>query len=75
MWEYFDAAGPLIGRSWPIRYRWPDERRAAHLRALGVQAFTALAYPHRPGMAADLNAWTLAFARHPGLTAVGGLLP
>jgi hypothetical protein len=32
-----------------------------------VRAFTPLAYAHRPGMAADLNAWTLDFAtRHPG---------
>src|SRR5438552_17803834 len=63
VWEYFDAAGPLVGTAWPIRYRWPDEQRVAHLRALGVLAYSALAYAHRPGMAADLNAWTLEFAR------------
>jgi uncharacterized protein len=63
VWEYFDAAGPLVGVRWPVRYRWPDERRVSHLRAMGVRRFTALAYPHRPGMAAGLNAWTLAFAR------------
>src|SRR5436189_4997385 len=54
VWEYFDAAGPLVGTAWPIRYRWPDEQRVAHLRALGVLAYSALAYAHRPGMAADL---------------------
>ena len=70
VWEYFDAAGPLVGTAWPIRYRWPDERRVAHLRELGVRAFTALAYAHRPRMAADLNAWTLEFAR-----ATPGCLP
>jgi uncharacterized protein len=70
VWEYFDAAGPLVGTAWPIRYRWPDEQRVAHLRALGVLAYSALAYAHRPGMAADLNAWTLEFAR-----ATPGCLP
>ena len=30
---------------------------------MGVRVFSALAYAHRPGMAADLNAWTLDFAR------------
>jgi hypothetical protein len=70
VWEYFDAAGPLVGTTWPIRYRWPDEQRVAHLGALGVRAFSALAYAHRPGMAADLNAWTLEFAR-----ATPGCLP
>ncbi|MGY0007928.1 amidohydrolase family protein [Micromonospora sp. I033] len=62
VWAYFDAAGPLVGTEWPIRYRWDDEARVAHLRRLGVRAFTALAYPHRPGMAEALNAWTLDFA-------------
>ena len=27
VWAYFDAAGPLTGRTWPIRYRWSDEDR------------------------------------------------
>ncbi|WP_076467442.1 amidohydrolase family protein [Micromonospora avicenniae] len=63
VWAYFDAAGPLVGTEWPIRYRWSDAERVAHLRRLGVRAFSALAYAHRPGMAADLNRWTLDFAR------------
>ena len=63
VWEYFDAAGPLVGVRWPIRYKWSDEERVAHLRDMGVRMFSALAYAHRPGMAADLNAWTLAFAK------------
>lgn len=62
VWEYFDAAGPLIGREWPIRYKWTDAERLAHLRGMGVRAFTSLAYPHKPGMAATLNDWTLGFA-------------
>ena len=63
VWAYFDEAGPLVGRRWPVRYRWTDPERVAHLRAMGVRVFSALAYAHRPGMAADLNAWTIAFAR------------
>ena len=61
------AAGRSRGRS---ATAWSDEERVAHLRRLGVRAFSALAYAHRPGMAADLNAWTLDFAaRTPGCLA------
>ncbi|MGE5830497.1 MAG: amidohydrolase family protein [Micromonosporaceae bacterium] len=63
VWAYFDEAGPLVGISWPIIYKWSDAERVEHLRAMGVRVFTALAYAHRPDMAADLNAWTLDFAR------------
>jgi predicted TIM-barrel fold metal-dependent hydrolase len=67
VWAHFDQAGPLIGRPWPIRYRGTEAERVAQLGALGVRMFTALAYAHRPGMAADLNTWTLDFAaRTPG---------
>jgi hypothetical protein len=62
VWAHFDAAGPLVGRAWPITYRLPEPDRVARLERLGVRLFTALAYAHRPGMAADLNDWTLAFA-------------
>jgi uncharacterized protein len=76
VWEYFDAAGPLIGRDWPIRYRWSDEERLAHLSALGVRTFTSLAYPHKPGMAQTLNTWTLDFARRtPGCVPTATLFP
>lgn len=70
IWAYFDAAGPLVGTEWPIRYRWPDQERIDHLARMGVRAFSALAYPHRPGMAIELNRWTLDFA-----TATPGCLP
>jgi predicted TIM-barrel fold metal-dependent hydrolase len=67
VWAHFDLAGPLTGRPWPITYRWRDAERVAHLAALGVRHFSALAYAHRPQMAADLNDWTLDFAaRTPG---------
>ena len=63
IWAYFDAAGPLVGTEWAIRYRWPQTDRVEHLRRMGVRVFSALAYVHRSGMAAELNAWTLDFAR------------
>ncbi len=67
VWAHFDQAGPLIGRPWPISYRGTEQERIDQLAELGVRMFSALAYAHRPGMAADLNAWTLAFAaRAPG---------
>ncbi|GGQ59470.1 amidohydrolase [Couchioplanes caeruleus subsp. azureus] len=67
VWAHFDEAGPLIGRPWPITYRGTEAERVAELGRLGVRAFSALAYAHRPGMAADLNDWTLGFAeRTPG---------
>jgi predicted TIM-barrel fold metal-dependent hydrolase len=67
VWAHFDAAGPLIGRPWPITYRGTEAERVAELGRLGVRRFSALAYAHRPAMAADLNAWTLDFAaRTPG---------
>jgi len=64
VWAYFDEAGPLVGTTWPIRYRWSEEDRVAHLRAMNVRMFSALAYAHRPDMAADLNEWTLGFAKN-----------
>ena len=33
---YFDAAGPLIGREWPIRYRQDEEQRLEILRGFGA---------------------------------------
>jgi len=65
VWAYFDAVGPLVGTPWPITYRDSEPARLAHLRAMGVRAFPALLYPHKPGMAAWLNAWAADFAgRH-----------
>ncbi|MBO0852888.1 MAG: amidohydrolase [Nocardia sp.] len=62
VWEYFDSAGPLIGRRWPIAYRVDQHARLATLREFGVRAFTSLAYPHKPEMASWLNDWTADFA-------------
>ena len=62
VWAYFDTAGPLLGRPWPITYRWTDDERVAHLRRMGVRKFSALSYAHRPGVATFMNDWTLGFA-------------
>ena len=65
VWAYFDSAGPLTGRPWPIAYRTEEADRLARLRALGVRAFPSLVYAHKPAMAAWLNAWAADFAgRH-----------
>ncbi|MFC8782525.1 amidohydrolase family protein [Streptomyces nigra] len=64
VWGYFDALGPLTGGvEWPITYRHEEGERAALLREFGVRAFTAMLYPHKPGMARWLNGWAVDFAR------------
>ncbi|MEV6137657.1 amidohydrolase family protein [Nocardia sp. NPDC051990] len=62
VWAYFDSAGPLVGREWPIAYRDDAQVRLKTLRDFGVRAFTSLVYPHKPDMAAWLNEWTADFA-------------
>jgi uncharacterized protein len=62
VWQYFDSAGPLVGREWPIKYRTAESERVAMLRQFGVCRFTALVYPHKPDMAAWLNRWSVQFA-------------
>lgn len=76
VWAYFEAAGPLIGREWPIRYAWAESQRLAHLRALGVRAFPSLVYAHKPGMAAWLNDWARQFAEgHPDVLPTATIFP
>jgi len=62
VWKYFDDAGPLVGRPWPIAYRTDEAHRVETLRGFGVRAFTSLVYPHKPQMAAWLNQWAAQFA-------------
>ncbi|MFC3999991.1 amidohydrolase family protein [Nocardiopsis sediminis] len=62
VWAYFDTAGPLVARPWPITYRHEEEQRVEILRGFGVRAFTSMLYPHRPGMARWLNDWAADFA-------------
>jgi uncharacterized protein len=63
VWAYFDGVGAREGFEWPITYRWPQERRLEHLRAMGVRAFPTLLYAHKAGMAESLNDWCRDFAR------------
>jgi uncharacterized protein len=63
VWTYFEGQGPLTGGlAWPITYRREEAERAALLREFGVRAFTAMLYPHKPGMARWLNGWAAEFA-------------
>lgn len=63
VWAYFDANRNDDGsQRWPIRYRTSQDERLTTLRGLGVQRFTSLFYPHKPGMAAWLNSWGAEFA-------------
>src|ERR1022692_58809 len=62
VWAFFEEGRAGVGHAWPIFYRQPEPERLALLRALGVRRFSALAYPHRPAMAAWLNSWAADFA-------------
>jgi len=62
VWAYFDAAGPKLGRPWPITYRGTDEERVEDLRRMGVRWFSSLSYAHKPGIAQFMNDWTRDFA-------------
>lgn len=76
VWAYFDAVGPLTGAAWPIHYRNDEAQRLALLRSFGVRAVPALLYPHRPGMAAWLNAWAAQFAaRHDDVVPTATFFP
>ncbi|WP_193610267.1 amidohydrolase family protein [Nocardioides lijunqiniae] len=62
VYAVFDAAGPKIGRDWPIRYRVSHEERVEVLRGFGVRRFSTLPYAHKPGVAGYLNDWSRDFA-------------
>lgn len=59
VWRYFDG---LTDPPWPIVYRDDEPTRLATLRELGVLRHTALAYGHKPGVAAWCNDHTLGLA-------------
>jgi uncharacterized protein len=61
VWAYFDR---LDDPPWPVTYRDDETTRLATLRDLGVVAHTALAYAHKPGVAAWCNEHTLTAAEH-----------
>lgn len=72
----FDAAGPLIGRPWPLHYRDEDDVLVETLRSFGVRRFTALPYAHRTDMAEFLNDWAAGFAaRVPEAAVCGTFFP
>ena len=76
VWDYFDQAGKHYGVAWPVTYRTPVADRLARLEALGVRAFPALVYPHKPDMAAWLSKWAREFAaRTPGCVPSGTFYP
>lgn len=76
VWRHFDDAHDHYGVAWPVRYRGTEEERAGMLRDLGVRAFPALLYPHRPDMAESLNTWARGFAeRTPGCVPSGTFYP
>jgi uncharacterized protein len=62
VWAYFDGVGEVTGTAWPIAYRTDEEDRLGRLRGFGVRTFTSMVYPHKPEMAAWLNAWAADFA-------------
>ena len=73
VWAHFDA---LDDPEWPIHYRLPADERLGALRKLGIIRHTALAYAHRPGVAAWLNEHTLEVAaRHPEVVPTFTLFP
>lgn len=72
----FEAAGPLIGRPWPLRYRAEDDELVQTLTGLGVRRFSQLTYAHKPGMAEFLNQWSVGFAeRFPQALRCGTFYP
>lgn len=76
VWRYFDNAEVNYGRAWPIHYRTPVAQRIATLDSLGVLAYPALLYPHRPDMAESASAWARDFATHtPGCVSSGTFYP
>src|SRR5947209_16741307 len=62
VWAFFDRIAEQYGMPWPVHYRLPQDDRLAVLRALAVQTFAPLVYPHKPGMAGWLNSWVADFA-------------
>ena len=66
LWRFFDNAEWNYGTAWPINYRTSESERMDTLRALGIERFPTLCYPHKPGMAGWLNGWCADFAAaHP----------
>jgi len=70
IWTWFDD------NAWLIRYRLVAREIDAFLGDRGVEGYLALNYSHAPGMAEDLNRFTLDFAAaHPGCIPCATVLP
>ncbi len=73
VWQWFDEEAPV---PWPITYRGDEALRRRWLEELGVVRYTSLNYAHRPGLAAELNTWTLALLdRDPKVIGCGTFYP
>ena len=69
VWAYFD------NHHWPIYYRTGEAERTAALET-HTERYTTLCYAHKPGMAAWLNDYALAYAAaHPKAIAMGTFHP
>jgi hypothetical protein len=76
VWAYFADAERHYGRAWPVHYPLPEDERVALLDRFGVRTFTALVYPHKPGMAQWLSSWAHEFGtRTPGCVPTGTFFP
>lgn len=62
VWDFFDHVQDHGEPAWPIAYRTTELERVRTLEGFGVLAYPSLNYAHRPGMAAWLNEYSLAFA-------------
>lgn len=62
VWRYFDEGVDHYGVEWNVHYRGDEPTRLSQLDAMGVRAFPALFYAHKPGMAEGLNVWGREFA-------------
>jgi len=62
VWAVLESGRVSEGQPWPIAYRRPEQERIDLLRAFGLRRFSALLYPHKPGMATWLNSWAADFA-------------
>lgn len=70
IWRWFDA------HAWPVRYRLGSEQVIEFLCARGVERLVGLAYAHKAGMAAALNAHLLDLARRfPAVIPTATVLP
>ncbi|GAB1820459.1 amidohydrolase family protein [Herbidospora sp. RD11066] len=59
---YFAGAESYLGFPWPIFHGNDPGEHVGKLREFGVVLFTSMVYPHKPDMAAWLNAWAREFA-------------